>query len=218
MHGKERVMKKNTKSVVALAIVITMISAVFAACSAGADKTTAESASTENTIVSTAAEITTNPVSSTTKTNSETETTVKTDPTTTKSNGAAKSSSVKNTTAKKQTTTSKKKSTTTKKAATTKKKTTTTKKKTTAKKNVSAKSVQSQVNSYIKSKGIKLDSSMTPSNASWSGQISDRQDSLNDGTTLRNCKDQVDYEIEFASPIMSMYCYYDGSDFYILYW
>ena len=210
-------MKKNTKSVIALVIVITMISAVFAACSAGADKTTAESASTENTIVSTAAESTTKPVSSTAKTNSETETTVKTDPTTTKSNGAAKSSSVKNTTAKKQTTTSKKKSTTTKKAATTKKKTTTTKKKTTAKKNVSAKSVQSQVNSYIKSKGIKLDSSMTPSNASWSGQISDRQDGLNNGTALRTCKSYVDIAIEWDNA-NTLYCYYDGSDFYILYW
>lgn len=217
MHGKERAMKKNTKSVVALAIVITMISAVFAACSAGADKTTAESASTENTIVSTAAEITTNPVSSTIKTNSETETTVKTDPTTTKSNGASKSSSVKNTTAKKQTTTSKKKSTTTKKAATTKKKTTTTKKKTTAKKNVSAKSIQSQVNSYIKSKGIKLDSSMTPSNASWSGQIAGTQEDLNSGYSLRTCKGYVDIAIEWDNA-NTLYCYYDGSDFYILYW
>ena len=216
MHGKERVMKKNTKSVIALVIVITMVSAVFAACSAGADKTTAKNASAENAIASTAAE-------STTKTNSETESTVKTDPTTTKSNGAAKSSSVKNTTAKKQTTTSKKKSTATKKAATTKKKTTTTKKKTTAKKNVSAKSVQSQVNSYIKSKGIKLDSSMTPSNASWSGQIAGTQEDLNNGYSLRTCKsyadlDISDYKSSNGCNPLAMYCYYDGSDFYILYW
>lgn len=210
-------MKKNTKSVVALSIVITMISAVFAACSAGADKTTAESASTENTIASTAAEITTKPVSNTTENNSETKTTVKTDPTTTKSNDAAKSSSVKNATTEKQTTTSKKKSTTTKKAATTKKKTTTTKKKTTAKKNVSAKSVQSQVNSYIKSKGIKLDSSMTPSNASWSGQIAGTQEDLNSGYSLRTCKGYVDIAIEWDNA-NTLYCYYDGSDFYILYW
>lgn len=216
-------MKKNTKSVIALVIVITIVSAVFVACSAGANKTTAENANAENTIASTSVESTTNPISSTTKTNSETETTVKTDPTTTKSNATSKSSSVKNTTAKKQTTTSKKKSTTTKKAATTKKKTTTTKKKTTAKKNVSAKSIQSQVNSYIKSKGIKLDSSMTPSNASWSGQIAGTQEDLNSGYSLRTCKsyaelDISDYKSSNGCNPLAMYCYYDGSDFYILYW
>ena len=87
-------------------------------------------------------------------------------------------------------------------------------------KNVSPKEVQSKVNAYIRSKGITVDSSMRPSNASWSGQISGMQEDLNSGYTLKYCKDGVDCEIKFLGKdtIVSMYCYYDGADFYILYW
>lgn len=87
-------------------------------------------------------------------------------------------------------------------------------------KNVSPKDVQSKVNAYIRSKGITVDSSMRPSNASWSGQISGMQEDLNSGYTLKYCKDGVDCEIKFLGKdtIVSMYCYYDGADFYILYW
>lgn len=87
-------------------------------------------------------------------------------------------------------------------------------------KNVSPKDVQNKVNAYIRSKGITVDSSMTPNNASWSGQISGMQEDLNSGYTLKYCKDGVDCEIKFLGKdtIVSMYCYYSGNDFYILYW
>ena len=83
--------------------------------------------------------------------------------------------------------------------------------------------MQKEVNAYIKSRGITLDSSMTPDNASWSGQIAAEQVDLNNGYTLRTCKADVDLEIrDYRScndrDPMSMYCYYDGSDFYVLSW
>ena len=84
-------------------------------------------------------------------------------------------------------------------------------------KNVSPKDVQSKVNAYIRSKGITVDSSMRPNNASWNGQISGRQDGLNNGHCLKTCKGYVDTVISYGD-IISMYCYYDGADFYILYW
>lgn len=87
-------------------------------------------------------------------------------------------------------------------------------------KNVSPKDVQSKVNAYIRSKGITVDSSMTSSNASWSGQISRTQERLNNGKTLKTCKEYVDLEIQSLGKdtIVSMYCYYDDESFYILYW
>jgi len=87
-------------------------------------------------------------------------------------------------------------------------------------KNVSPKDVQKKVNAYIKSKGITVDSSMTPSNASWSYEISGLQEDLNNGYTLKTCKQRVDREINNLGKetIVSMYCYYSGNDFYILYW
>ncbi len=85
-------------------------------------------------------------------------------------------------------------------------------------KNVSPKDVQKKVNAYIRSKGITVDSSMTASNASWNGQISGSQKDLNSGWSLKNCKEDVDYIIKNYGEILSMYCYYDGNDFYILYW
>ena len=99
----------------------------------------------------------------------------------------------------------------------------TTKKETTTVKNVSAKDVQREVNNYIKSKGITLDSSMTIDNASWNGRIAGRQQDLNEGYTLKACKEDVDFTIKEyyrcngCNP-MSMYCVYSGNDFYVLSW
>ena len=88
---------------------------------------------------------------------------------------------------------------------------------TTTVKNVSAKDVQTQVNSYIRSKGITVDSSLNPSNSGWNVPKAGRQDCLNDGTTLRSCKFDVDSNISSMGTNISMYCYYDGSDFYVCY-
>lgn len=88
-------------------------------------------------------------------------------------------------------------------------------------KNVSPKDVQSKVNAYIRSKGITVDSSMTPNNASWTGDIWASQERLNSGKALQSCKNYVDLEINELGKdtILSMYCYFDGNDtFYILYW
>lgn len=86
-------------------------------------------------------------------------------------------------------------------------------------KNVSAKDVQAQVNSYIRSKGITVDSSLDPSNSGWSGAISAMQKQLNDGTSLKSCKSYVDMEISSLGSNVSLYCYYSASEefFYICY-
>ncbi len=96
---------------------------------------------------------------------------------------------------------------------------------TTAKKNVTPQEVQKQVNNYIKSKGIPVNdvkdmgySSMTPENSGWSVPIGCSQELLNSGYCLSRCKERVDNEIKaMGNSICSMYCYYDGQDFYILY-
>ncbi|MDE5985377.1 MAG: hypothetical protein K2H13_09005 [Eubacterium sp.] len=84
-------------------------------------------------------------------------------------------------------------------------------------KNVSASEVQAQVNSYIRSKGYTVDSSLRPDNAGWSGKISRTQEALNNGRTLQLCKEYVDIEISNGYDGMTLYCYYDNSSFYILY-
>lgn len=84
-------------------------------------------------------------------------------------------------------------------------------------KNVSAKDVQAQVNAYIRSKGITVDSSLNPSNSGWNVPTSARQDGLNNGHTLNECKYQVNSYIENMGTNLSMYCYYGGSDFYVCY-
>ncbi len=84
-------------------------------------------------------------------------------------------------------------------------------------KNVSASEVQAQVNSYIRSKGYTVDNSLRPNNAGWSGQIAGNQERLNNGNTLNNCKGYVDIEIANGYNGMTLYCYVDGTDFYILY-
>lgn len=112
--------------------------------------------------------------------------------------------------------TTKKNASTTKKQTTTKK-VTTTKPKTTVK-NVTPKEVQNKVNAYIKSKGITVNASMTPSNTSWSGQISRTQERLNSGRTLQVCKEYVDGDLaDWTQGMQAMYCYYDNDSFYILF-
>lgn len=86
----------------------------------------------------------------------------------------------------------------------------------TTKKNVTPQEVQKQVNDYIKSKGVILNPSMTPDNSSWSGQITRLQEDLNNGTTLRICKECVDLDI--LDGAKEMYCYYDSDSFYILFY
>lgn len=87
-------------------------------------------------------------------------------------------------------------------------------------KNVSPKDVQSKVNAYIRSKGITVDSSMTPNNASWTSTCWINQDDLNNGYCLKNLKGGVDYTINMCGKdtIISMHCYYDKNQFYICYW
>lgn len=101
--------------------------------------------------------------------------------------------------------------------ATTKATTRATTKATTTVKNVSAKDVQAQVNSYIRSKGITVDSSLNPWNSGWTFDYGANQNSLNDGQILKNCKGAVDREISNMGTDISMYCYLDGNDFYICY-
>lgn len=64
---------------------------------------------------------------------------------------------------------------------------------------------------------------MTPSNSSWSGRISRTKESLDEGYTLKACKDYVDLDIEDYKRAngrnpQAMYCYYDSTAFYILFW
>ena len=85
-------------------------------------------------------------------------------------------------------------------------------------KNVTPKEIQDEVNAYIKSKGFILDPTLTPSTAGWDGQISRQQKYLNDGTTLKSCKFQVDSIAQELDPSrVAAYCYYDSDSFYVLY-
>lgn len=205
-----------------------IIVSVFAACSAGADETAVENTSSESTSVSTTAENTTN--QTTENENISSDESVSGSAETNESNFSGNSNSgsgSSNTTTKKSNTTTTKKSstttkkqTTTKKETTTKKKETTTKKVTTTQKHVSPYDVQKQVNDYIRSKGWHIATDLTPSNASWRTQISGSQESLDEGYSLRMCKDFVDMAInEGANKQWGMCCYYSSSEhcFYILY-
>ena len=185
----------NTKKVIAIIMAVIMICTIFVSCSKNNDEPV------DNDISVVVASNTSETVSSTEEQSSTTENTTES-------------------TTKQETTTKKKVETTTKKKVTTTKKQTTTKKVTTTKKNVTAKEVQQQVNAYIKNKGIPVNAtsigiSMNPSNSGWSGQISRRQDALNNGRTLQLCKEYVDMEI--ADGAEYLYCYYDSDSFYILY-
>lgn len=195
---------KNTKSVLTIILAMVIITSVFAACSAKTDETSAEDTSSEITTVSTTIEsITEQPYYTTAADTEDNES----DEASSSNSGGSDSADSNSGNSK----------------TTTKKTTITTKKTTTTQKNVSAKEVQNEVNNYIKSKGITLDSSMTPSNASWSGQIAGTQEDLNNGYSLKTCKsyadlDISDYKSSNGCNPLAMYCYYDGSDFYILYW
>lgn len=212
---------KSSKSILFAIIAIVILVTAFAACSAATDEPVAENTSMEDTTASTTAESTTAQESEIAETENETEQPAATSETGGKS-GSSSGSGGAETAMNKKDNTTKKQTTTKKQETTTKKKVTTTKKQTTTQKNVSAKEVQDQVNSYIRSKGITVDSSMTPSNSSWSGLLSASQKYLNNGTALNNCKVDVDfivnnYKSSNGSNPQSMYCYFDVDCFYILY-
>ena len=89
-------------------------------------------------------------------------------------------------------------------------------------KHVSPYDVQKTVNAYIKSKGATIDSSLKPIDhggyAGYYVPTSGCQEGLDDGTTLRDLKDCVDYTIQMCG-LQKMYCFYntENHDFYVLY-
>lgn len=218
-------MKKKILAIISI-IVITAI--VFASCTANS------SGSDEEEVLNTVDKVSeSNTIESVSDAESIIQPEVDSTETTTKGNKQTTVQNLKTTVANKQTTkkaesaVKKEAPATTERKETTTKKETTTQKKTTSppQKNVSPAEVQKQVNDYIRSKGIKVDSEMTPENASWDPQTAGQQKDLNSGYTLKNCKDEVDWIIEVCGKesIVSMYCYYekysDGDwDFYVLYW
>ena len=206
------------KKILAVIGIMTITAAMLAGCSSKDVEADAD-ASTEPVSQAIGVSDTTKPAESTTvaesTTNKTTSTTKKKDGSTITKKAASK------TTAKAAPKTTAKQTTKSTTAAATTQATTKATTKTTTKatvKNVSAKDVQAQVNAYIRSKGITVDSSLNSGNSGWSGRISaTRQDSLNDGTSLRNCKSYVDSEISSMGSNISLYCYYDGTFFYICY-
>lgn len=219
------------KKILIMLCIFSLIAAAFAGCSqkdVEADAISSTESTTQTTMTTPAtkpAEITTKPTEPTTVKKdstastkaSENKTTVNTTKSSTTTTKAATKPTANQTTKKVVKTTAKQTTKSTTKKQTTTKKVTTTKKKTTTKKNVTAKEVQNQVNSYIRSRGITVDSSLRPNNAGWSGQISKTQDALNNGRTLQLCKEYVEIEISNGYSGMSLYCYYDDTSFYILY-
>ena len=228
---------KNTKKIIAVIMMATIICGVFVACSRGNER------DKENAVINTVSvenntqdieedkNNTTNKVTDAvtvnaattdeqktenqTVTNQQTETAQTTTKKVTTTSKPTTTKKIETTTKKNVTTTKKATQTTTKKVVQTTKKVTTTKKQTTTKKNVTAKEVQQQVNAYIKSKGIPVDASRTPNNSGWSTRINRTQERLNNGRVLKDCKGWVDLEI--ADGVDKMYCYYDSDWFYILY-
>lgn len=89
-------------------------------------------------------------------------------------------------------------------------------------KHVTPQEVQKQVNDYIRSKGIKVDSSLSlkTEGVGYPVPTSASQEKLDSGYTLSNAKGMVDIILKNygAEYIDGMYCYYNGSSkFYILY-
>lgn len=199
------------KKIVLVFAAMIIVAGSFAACSGKTDKETTTVNDTEVTIDST---IDTDTNTSATETTAIKESTAekvhKTTASTTKKKTAT--TAKKSTTSQKKVTTTKKKTTTTKKDVTNKKKTTTTKKST---KNVTPSEICSKTNAYIRSKGGNIDTSLRPNASSWDGQITDRKEHMNDGTTLRLCKEYADLAISEGA--VRLYCYYDGDAFYILF-
>lgn len=197
------------KRIVLVFAAMIIVAGSFAACSGKTDKETTTVNDTEVTIDSTIETDTNTSEDKTTAINeSTTEKVHKTTASTTKKKTAT--TAKKSTTSQKKVTTTKKKSTTAKKKVTTKKKATTKK----VTKNVTPSEICSKTNAYIKSKGGNIDTSLRPNASSWDGQITDRKEHMNDGTTLRLCKEYVDLAISEGA--VDLYCYYDGSAFYIL--
>ena len=197
---------KNTKKIVAVIMMATIICSIFVACSRGNEREKENAVNNTVSVENNTQDITENK-------DKENSTEKVTDDAT---ESASKSDEQKN---ENQTVTNQQKETTTTKKVTTtaKKQVETTK---AAQKNVSPKDVQKQVNAYIKSKGATLDAvnaygiHMTPDSASWSGRISRLPEYLNDGTTLKTCKGYVDAEIAHGAKYL--YCYYDSNWFYVL--
>lgn len=193
------------KKIALVFAVMIIVAGSFAACSGKTDKETTTENDTTVTIDSTIETDTNTSEDKTTAINeSTTEKVHKTTASTTKMKAA--------TTAKKSTTSQKKVTTTKKKTTTAKKKTTTTKK---SIKNVTPSEICSKTNAYIRSKGGNIDTSLRPNASSWDGQITDRKEHMNDGTTLRLCKEYADLAISEGA--VRLYCYYDGDAFYILF-
>lgn len=199
------------KRIVLVFAAMIIVAGSFAACSEKASKETTAVNDTEVTIDSTIETDTNTSASETTAiSESTTEKVHKTTASTTKMKAAT--TAKKSTTTQKKVTTTKKKSTTAKKKVTTKKKTTTTKKST---KNVTPSEICSKTNAYIRSKGGNIDTSLRPNASSWDGQITNRQDFMNDGTVLDSCKWYADLALREGAA--RLYCYYDGDAFYILF-
>lgn len=219
------------KKILIMLCIFSLIAAAFAGCSQkdveadAASSTVPTTQTTTATAATKSAESTTKPTETTTVKKdstastkaSENKTTVNTTKSSTTATKVATKPTANQTTKKVVKTTAKQRTKSTTKKQTTTKKVTTTKKKTTTKKNLTAKEVQNQVNSYIRSKGYTVDSSLRPNNAGWSGKIAGEQEDLNNGYTLRTCKDYVDNEISNGYSGMTLYCYYNNADFYILY-
>ena len=200
------------KKILAVIGIMTITAAMLAGCSSKDVEADAQ-ASTEPTSNSFVVSDTTKAAESTTIAESTTvEATTKKEAAKTTTKAAPKATAAAKTTAK-QTTKSTTAVQTTK--ATTKATTKPTTKATV--KNVSAKDVQAQVNAYIRSKGVTVDSSLNPSNSGWNVPISSSQNNLNNGRTLSDCKWDVDSNIKNMGNDISMYCYLDGQDFYICY-
>ena len=167
------------KKIFAVIGIMTITAAMLAGCSSKDVEADAE-ASTEPVSQNVSVSDTTKTAESTTvaesTTNKTTSTTKKKDGSITTKKAASK------TTAKAAPKTTAKQTTKSTTAAATTQATTKATTKTTTKatvKNVSAKDVQAQVNSYIRSKGITVDSSLNSGNSGWSGRISaTRQDRL----------------------------------------
>lgn len=198
------------KKIVLVFAAMIIVAGSFAACSGKTDKETTAVNDTTVTIDSTIDTDTNTSEDKTTAINeSTTEKVHKTTASTTKKKAAT--TTKKSTSSQKKVTTTKKKSTTAKKKVTAKKETTKTKKST---KNVTPSEICSKTNAYIRSKGGNIDTSLRPNASSWDGQITNRQDFMNDGTVLDSCKWYADLALKEGA--VDLYCYYDGSAFYIL--
>lgn len=86
-------------------------------------------------------------------------------------------------------------------------------------KHVTAKEVQDEVNAYIRNTlGVKVNTSLRPNSAGWDGEIAGEQVDLDSGYTLRACKEYAKMcKDEMGDMLGSLYCYYEGTTFYVLY-